>query len=129
MHEFDFGGGRVLRVWSIFADDWMEPHPRSVFYQIERGTTVLVPKTWLDCDDGSDYIFDTAFADRGQLSCVFEVTRARDESTYLLMFDAASGESWPDDRHPEHLEKWRGRYERLKRENPGLPTPEEFQPN
>jgi hypothetical protein len=130
--EFDIGGGRTLRVWSIREGDWIEPHPLMVYYRVDQQGKELVHTTFLDHDDGGEYQFKVASADEGRLTCVYEVTRAKDNTYYLLIFDAGSGESWPrlrddeTDWKPGVMDKWRERYRRLKAENPDLPTPDRF---
>jgi hypothetical protein len=130
--EFDIGGGRTLRVWSIRSDRWLEPHPLMVYYRVDQRGEELVHTTFLEFDDGGEYQFKAAFADGGRLACVYEIARAKDNSYYLLIFDASNGESWPrlrDDEtksDPRVIKKWLQRHCRLKAENPELPTPDEF---
>jgi hypothetical protein len=133
---FDIGGGRTLTVWSIRRDFLLDfdpdPNPLMVYYRVNAGTQELVPKTFLDHDDGGEYQFRVVQADGGRLACVYDTARAIDHHYFLLMFDADSGESWPrvrDDetnQQPPVVDKWRGRFGRLKAEHPGLPTPDPF---
>jgi hypothetical protein len=129
--DFDIGGGRTLRVWSVYDAGW-DYSPLMIWYRVDQGTTELVHKTFLEHDDGGEYHFNAVFAEGGRLACVYEVARARVNSYYLLIYDAESGESWPrlrDDETedmPGVLAKWRARYRRLKAANPGLPAPEPF---
>jgi hypothetical protein len=130
--EFDIGGGRILRVWSIADSEWFEPNPLMVYYRVDLRGKELVHRTFLEHDDGGEYQFKVAFADGGRLACVYEINRGKDCGYYLLMFDASTGESWPRLREdeadwmPEVMEKWGKRYRRLKAENPELPTPPRF---
>lgn len=127
--RFEIGGGRTLTVWSIrrdFLHDFdPDPNPLMVYYRVDMGTRELVPKTFLDHDDEGDYRFRVASADEGQLACVYEVNRASEDPSLLLMYDAQSGESWPRTGREtgEVSDRWRERYGRLKAENPELPTP------
>jgi hypothetical protein len=132
-HDFDIGGGRIVRVWSNWERDWIEPGPRGVYYRVDQQGKEVVHRTFLESDDGGKYVFKAILADAGRLACIYETTRAKSNSSYLLMFDAASGESWPrlgDDETedvPGVMEKWRERYRRLKTDNPELPTPHAFE--
>jgi hypothetical protein len=94
-----------------------------VYYRVDQGSKNLVHTTFLDHDDRGDYHFDLVFADHGNLACVYEVTRYRQDSSYILIFDAVSGASWPRSHTPgdeKNLVKWREVYKKIKAENPGL---------
>jgi hypothetical protein len=131
-YEFDIGRGRTLCIWSIRRDFEIDVNPPMIYYRLDQWDKVLVPMTFLEPDDGGEYQFKVVFADGGRLACVYEKVLAKKYSSYLLIFDADSGESWPrlrDDEtesHPGVMDKWRERYRRLKAENPELPTPEPF---
>jgi hypothetical protein len=129
--SFDIGHGRQLVVWSIRENRFPNVSVPMVYYCISRGNTEVVHQTFLDHDDRRDYRFNVAFADEGRLACVYEATRSKTNSYYLLIFDEASRESWPRLRDDESrlgkvVDKWRQRYRRLRAENPDLPTPEPF---
>lgn len=133
--EFDIGGGRTLRVWSIRDDrDWSYPCPLMVYYRIDSGGSELVHTTLREHDDGKAYEFRVAITADGKLACVYETARAC-SSYYLLIYDAESGESWPRVREDEtrqmpHVQtKWRERYRRLKAEFPELPAPRHSTPS
>jgi hypothetical protein len=124
--DFDIGNGLTLRVWSAVDDDWVEANPPAVYYRIEAGAREIVPATYLYYDDQHGHAFRLVTADAGRLVCVYEPRRCVEESEFLLMFDAATQESWPrmrgeGGRLTDRAAKWRTRYERLKAENPSLP--------
>lgn len=130
---FDLGEGRTLQVWSIRDyRDWSDPCPLMVYYRVDCGQTELVHTTFLDHDDLGEYRFKVVFADNRRLACVYQVTHAKEHSGLFLMFDDASGESWPrlrDDEtpdDPEVIEKWSARFRQLKNENPEIPDVEGF---
>src|SRR5262249_16224163 len=103
-----------------------------VYYRVESRSGVLVRQTFLDHDDEGEYEFRAVTADGGRLACVYEVTRAANNSYFLLLYDADSRPSWPPARDDETkwmpgvVAKWRQRYRRLKAEHPDLPAPEPF---
>ncbi len=128
---FDRGGGRTLTVWSIRRDALLDfgPNPLTVYYRVDAGPRELVPSTFLDHDDGGEYEFRVVRADGGRLACVYEVTRASNNSFLLLIYDVETGKSWPrtwaeeGGLFQEIAAKWHERYARLKAEHPGLPSP------
>jgi len=130
---FDIGEGRILQVWSIRRDEWFEsPNPLMVYYRIDRDGKELIHTTLLDYDDKGKYEFRVVLAEQGRLVCVYEVTRATKDHHFLLMYDRASGESWPRVRDgettqmPSVVDKWRERFRRIKAEFPKIPSPEPF---
>jgi hypothetical protein len=103
-----------------------------IYYQITQHGRTIVPQTFLEHDDHAEYQFKMVLAEGGRLACVYEDTRGRGDNCLFLMFDPASGESWPrlrDDETtatPGVLDRWRDRYRRLKAEHPVLPSPSCF---
>jgi hypothetical protein len=91
-----------------------------------------VPVTFTDHDDHGDYHFEVVFAEGGNLACVYEASRYKDNCNCILMYDRASGESWPRLRYdetstdPEVRRKWVERFRRVCAENPGLAFPAGF---
>ena len=103
-----------------------------VYYRIDAGSREVVHTTFLDHDDLGRYEFRLVQAERGWLTCVYEVTRATHNDKFLLMFDHRTGESWPrgsdnvTSQRSEELARWQERYRRIKAEHPDLPTPVPF---
>jgi hypothetical protein len=133
-HHFDIGGERTLKVWSIRRDVLLDfdSNPLMVYYRIDAGGREVVHPTFLEHDDQGEYEFRMVSADGGRLVCVYEVARAADNSFLVLIYDAATNESWPRAWADEGglliqvAAKWRERHRRLKAENPELPTPTLF---
>jgi hypothetical protein len=127
--EFDIGGGRTLRVWSIRDEKLFEPHALMIYYRVDAGGQEVIYTTFLDHDDEGEYVFRMVSANGGRLVCVYEVTRAVHNYYLFLIYDAQTGESWPRTMHDEGGDldqaaaKWRERYRMLKAEHPELPAP------
>jgi hypothetical protein len=132
-HRLDVGDGRTVRVWSARRSALeMDPDtdPYVVYYRIDRGWTELAHTTHLELDDGGDYRLAAVTAEGGRLACVYGAGPGREHVTVL--YDAESGESWPRDGGNWHLapevrRKWRGRFERVRREHPDCPVPARLQ--
>lgn len=133
---FDIGGGRTLTVWSVRRDVLLDfdtdPNPLMVHYRIDRDGTELVPTTFLDHDDEGSYQFNVLVAEGGRLVCAYEVSRGSENGYMTILYDAASGESWPRDNanwhfYPAVKRKWRERFERVQREHPGYQMPRGLQ--
>lgn len=130
-HAFDIGGGRVLTVWStrrggVFN---LDPDPLVVYYRVDFGRWAVAPTTYLEHDDRSEFVFRLVTADGGRLACVYSEAPPGDRPLVFLVYDAASGESWPRTRVDqggttrEAEARWRDRVQRLQAEHPGLPDP------
>ena len=136
-HTIDIGNGRRVKVWAVEEHAPFEPVVRLGYYQIQEDGNVAVPgcawfleQHFLDQRHGGEYEFRVAFADSGDLACVYEAHRYQRDSSYILLYDAASGESWPRRRgsslDPAVERKWRARYRRVCVSNPGLAFPASF---
>jgi hypothetical protein len=131
-YKFDAGMGRMIRVWSIRRDEWfVGPNPLMVYYRIDQNGTELVHTTFMNHDDGGEYQFKALIAERGQLVCVYEVSRGSKDEFMTILYDATSGESWPRDNanwyfYPEIKRKWRERFERVQREYPDYQMPRDL---
>lgn len=125
--ELDVGQRRTVL---ITADNCWEIS-RPIFYEVTDGGKVITPTSYIDGDGGNDsHTYSVVYAEGGALVSVLETTRAPQE--LVIMQDFKSGESWPRLRDTEVSydldvqEKWRGIFERLRRENPLLPIPKYF---
>lgn len=136
IHRLDIGDGRTLTIWSIRRDTLLnfdtDPNPLMVYYRMDAGGRELVPTTFREHDDNGSYEFRVVSADGGRLVGVYEASRAADNHSMLLMYDADSGESWPrvrDDettQMPAVVAKWRERHRQLRVAHPEFPSPEPF---
>jgi hypothetical protein len=131
-YKLDIGNGHTLKVWSGYGSDPFGPATQMIYYQIDRGWTEVVHTTFVEHDDGGLYEFRTVFAEQGALVCVYEINRAVKNSFLVFIFDFNCRKSWPRDRggepgmrSPEDI-VWRMQFQKLKAENPDLPTPDCF---
>ena len=130
-HAIDIGNGRVLTVWSTKRGGalYLDSDPLIVYYRIDAGGREVVNTTFLDHDDLGVYEFRTARAEGGRLICVYEATRAVKNPYFFLIFDAETGESWPDawgargGTYRQALDRWRERAARIRAEHAELPSP------
>jgi len=66
-----------------------------VYYRIDAGGREVIHTTFLNHDDGDAYEFRMVSADERRLVCVYEVTRASEAWSFLLIYDATTQKSWP----------------------------------
>lgn len=123
---------RHQRTILITADSCWEIS-RPIHYQVRAAGQVVTPKTYISSDYGSDsHAYQVIYAENGALVGVLETTATPPE--LLIMEDARSGRSWPEDLNREVAgqtsiqEKWRDIFERLQQEHPQLKIPARLQP-
>lgn len=124
----DLRTGQRLRLWSETPDlahwdpDVADP---ALYYEVTRGSEVLVSKHFLTIDSHPDHDIRVAYAADGSLVCVYDVNHWDDG--LFVIYDVASGAVWPgastgaDD--PEVEQRWSDRFHLLKAANPDLPRP------
>lgn len=116
----------------ITADSCWEVS-RPIYYEVREAGRVVTPTTFIGGDSGNDpHDYEVIYAESGALVGVIETSAPLPE--LVIMQDFKSGESWPRLRENElsYAEpvqrKWKDIFERLRRENPQLPTPDYFNP-
>lgn len=119
----------------ITTDRCFENDARAVYYRVEDGARTVVPTTYFGTQVEWRDELAAVYAEGGQLVGVVATTPAPPvaaQPLVIIMQDFRSGENWPRERDDEtpcgETIKARGRelYERLKRENPGLPLPADY---
>jgi hypothetical protein len=111
------------------ADSCYENDSRPVYYEVKEAGRVVTPITYIDNDDGAArHAYTTFYAEGGSLVAVLETTAT--PPAVVVMQDFSAGESWPrllDNEVSTQKfvkQKWQTIFDRLRRENPQLPTPE-----
>ncbi|MBI2807842.1 MAG: hypothetical protein HYX68_22905 [Planctomycetes bacterium] len=120
--NIDIGGNRSIRIWSD------ESHrdfslPNCVYYEILENREVIVPAMFLGSDRGQRFEFQVVFADNGRLACVWQANRAVKGVPWIIIYDNAVRESWPQVWWCEQRSsprEWEERYFLLQGENPSL---------
>jgi hypothetical protein len=120
--RFNIGDGYALYVWTHIDHFEIEPGFPRVYYQITRGSRVVVRHGYIGLHRGELFDFKIVFAENGQLACVYNGS-----TSAFLLFDLRTEESYP--RHSHHdangrpipMDRWVERVRILRRENPGMP--------
>ncbi|MGB8703208.1 MAG: hypothetical protein WCD18_27630, partial [Thermosynechococcaceae cyanobacterium] len=106
---------------------------RPIYYEVREAGRLVTPTTYISGDSGNEaHAYKVVYAESGALVGVIETTRAQPE--LVLIQDFKSGESWPRLRDNEVSyeepvqRKWKDIFERLRRENLQIPTPDYFKP-
>lgn len=118
----NLGHGRHLHIWSK-GDAWGDPV--CVCYRITQNGRELCSATFIGVDHGEQFEFRTAFADNGNLACVYEVNLAADDSEFLIIYDAEHHETWPRD--DKDRSRWLALYAKLRAANPDFPRVRHFE--
>ncbi len=122
----DLGSGYALQVFTEYDHFDLDSTFPVIHYRVTRGSTEVVPKTWLGLHRGQQYRFRVAVTGDGQLACVYDEF-APDDYGGHLMFDLPTGESYPRHRFYDEASRpipegrWLDRYRRLREDNPDLP--------
>jgi hypothetical protein len=117
----------------LTADSCYENDSRPIYYEVSEADRVVTPTSYIGNDDGKEpHSFTTFYAEGESLVAILETTATPPK--VVIMQDFNSGESWPRLRDNEVAReefvkrKWQGVFDRLRRENPQLPTPEYLHP-
>jgi hypothetical protein len=109
---FEIGNNGRVRIWSEL-NSWNHAFP-GVYYSVEVSGEMMVPRTFIGVDAGDDFTFRTASAEGGRIACVYEVNRATTDSQYFIIYDSATGASWPRHSEQHWQQKWRECYHKLR---------------
>lgn len=119
----------------IISGDYCWEVSRFLSYEVKQQGQIVTSKTSLGMDNGSPFQYEVIDAEGGALVGVLQIDRQGITPTELvIMQDFRSGESWP---HQEQQvvgtskqasveQKWRGIFERLRRENQQIRLPWSF---
>jgi hypothetical protein len=117
--NIEIGGNRIVRIWSKEdTKDWRW----CVYYEIIENGEEIVPAMYLTSDRGEPFEFQAAYADNGNLACVWQ-SNPKVQFDWVILYDNATRESWPQVWWCEQRSdprEWEGRYRRLQDENPVL---------
>lgn len=124
--DVDIGEGYRIKIWTESPGlynqdwDWDVAHP-IIYSKITRLEQTVVSTTYIGLDYEYDYDIKTAFAEDGNLVCVYDTNLW--DSGIFIVFDIVSGEAWYGYCYDDEskVRKWNDRYNRLRLENPELP--------
>jgi hypothetical protein len=128
LHAAEIGHGHSIQIWSEL--DWHHTLP-AIYYEIRTPQGIVVPKTFLGVERinrNQRFNFQRILTNQGDLIVLHAIDRERSDSSFVVVFDFSSGESWPRHRHEDDLgnrmsEKWAQRFDRIQKQNPGVSIP------
>jgi hypothetical protein len=130
--RFEVGNNRTITVSSTRRNEILEsirnfdldldPNPWSVYFRLDEGDREIW-NHWRGPDNNKKYRFRMVTTEDRLLVCIYDVNET--DRPLMLLYDVASGHSWPRDEYPKA--KWRERFQLLKKLHPELPTPSDFQ--